>query len=110
MLEAIFDAQLKDKPASQSVPKTPPKAATAQEKAKAEKLKQKGNTQMTAKKYDEAIESYTQAITLDGANAVYYSNRAAAYSSKGDHTTAIMDAEKAVELDPSFVKAYSRLG
>ncbi len=65
---------------------------------------------MSAKKYDDAIKAYGQAIALDGANAVYYSNRAAAYSSKGEHSSAVLDAEKAIEVDPAFVKAYHRLG
>ena len=37
-------------------------------------------------------------------------NRAAAYSSVGDHQKAVEDAEQALEVDGSFVKAYSRLG
>lgn len=65
---------------------------------------------MTAKKHDQAIDAYTKAIALDSSNPVYYSNRAAAYASKGDHASAILDAEKAIEVDPTFVKAYSRLG
>ena len=88
----------------------PPKAASPEDKAGAEKFKQAGNAQMSSKSYDLAIESYTKAIALDASNPVYYSNRAAAYSSKGDHSSAVGDAEKAIEVDPSFVKAYSRLG
>lgn len=65
---------------------------------------------MSSKSYDLAIDSYTRAIALDASNPVYYSNRAAAYASKGDHTSAVNDAEKAIKVDPSFVKAYSRLG
>ena len=65
---------------------------------------------MSAKQYDAAIESYTKAIALDPTNAVYYSNRAAAYSSKNDHANAIVDANKAIEVDPAFVRAYHRLG
>ena len=38
------------------------------------------------------------------------SHRAAAHSSKGDHLSATGDAEKAIEVDPSYVKAYHRLG
>lgn len=65
---------------------------------------------MSAKSYDAAIDSYTKAIALDATNPVYYSNRAAAYASKGDHSSAVLDAEKAIEVDPTFVKAFSRLG
>ncbi|KAI0047823.1 TPR-like protein [Auriscalpium vulgare] len=116
-LPTIFDVYLKtrDKIGSQSAPAAPtpasvPKGPSADDKAKAEKAKQQGNALMSSKKYDEAIAAYTEAIEIDPINAIYYSNRAAAYSSKADHYSAILDAEKAIEVDPSFVKAYSRLG
>ncbi|OBZ80051.1 Small glutamine-rich tetratricopeptide repeat-containing protein alpha [Grifola frondosa] len=96
--------------ASKSANSPSPDVPSAADKAAAEKLKSDGNAQMSGKKYDEAISSYTRAIALDSTNAVYYSNRAAAYSSKGDHPSAVLDAEKAIEVDPSFVKAYHRLG
>lgn len=38
------------------------------------------------------------------------SNRAAAYSQSGQHALAATDALKAVELDPGYAKAWSRLG
>lgn len=113
-LHTIFDVFLKtrDKVASSSAPSTspPPKTPSAEDKKKAEKHKQSGNTQMSAKKHDLAIDSYSKAIALDPTNAVYFSNRAAAHSSKGDHASAVEDAKRAIEVDPSFVKAYSRLG
>ena len=83
---------------------------SAADKAAAEKLKAAGNAHMSAKKYDEAVKAYTDAIALDPTNAVFYSNRAAAYSSMGEHSSAVGDAEKAIEVDSSFVKAYHRLG
>ncbi|KAJ3218844.1 Adenylate kinase 7 [Dinochytrium kinnereticum] len=79
-------------------------------KAKAEALKGAGNKLMAERKYDEAIAKYSEAIELDPANAVYYSNRAAAYSQSGDHTNAVEDAKLAVEADPDYSKAYSRMG
>lgn len=65
---------------------------------------------MTAKDYQSAISSYTNAIALDPTNPVYYSNRAAAHSSLEDHYSAIADSQKALECDPNFTKAYSRMG
>lgn len=65
---------------------------------------------MTSKQYTSAIDKYTEAIAIDGRNPVYFSNRAAAYSSVGDHQKAVDDAEAALDVDGSFVKAYSRLG
>lgn len=35
---------------------------------------------------------------------------AAAYSQQGDHEKAVSDAQKAVEVDPKYSKAYSRMG
>ena len=83
---------------------------SADNKTAAEKLKASGNSYMSSKNYDAAIDAYTQAVALDPTNAVYFSNRAAAYSSKGEHASAVADAEKALEVDPSFVRAYHRLG
>lgn len=53
---------------------------------------------------------YTQAIDLDPDNCTYYSNRSAAYMKADSKSKALKDAEKCVELNPSFVKGYSRLG
>ncbi|KAF8584509.1 hypothetical protein K439DRAFT_1141806 [Ramaria rubella] len=47
---------------------------------------------MSKKEYSQAIHMYTEAILLDATNPVYYSN------------------QKAIEVDPIFVKAFSRLG
>ncbi|KAJ3158331.1 hypothetical protein HK101_001358 [Irineochytrium annulatum] len=79
-------------------------------KAKAESLKGLGNKLMSEKKYSEAIDKYTEAIALDSSNAVYYANRAAAHSQAGDHAGAVEDAKLAVEVDPDYSKAYSRMG
>lgn len=38
------------------------------------------------------------------------SHSAAAYSQQGDHQKAVDDAKKAAEIDPSYSKAYSRMG
>jgi small glutamine-rich tetratricopeptide repeat-containing protein alpha len=76
---------------------------------KSEELKSQGNKLLAAKKFEEAIEKYTEAIDLYE-SAVYYSNRAAAYSQCGRHEMASNDAKKALEIDPSFSKAFSRLG
>ena len=97
-------------PSSTSSAPPPPKAPSDADKAEAEKLKAKGNQLMSSKQYDDAIDAYTQAIAKDPTNAVYYSNRAAAYSSKAEHQPAVTDAEKAIEVNPSFTKAYHRLG
>lgn len=122
-LQNIFDVYLKTKEkASTPVAQTSTSASTSsrsapgskvvseKDKAEAEKLKQSGNSHMSSKDYDKAIDFYAQAIQLDDTNPVYFSNRAAAYTSKGDYLSAIGDSEQALTLDSSFVKAYHRLG
>jgi small glutamine-rich tetratricopeptide repeat-containing protein alpha len=112
-LQSIFDVYLKtrDRMGSQPQASTSSPAEPSQaDKENAEKLKQEGNSLMSVKKYDEAIEAYTKAIALHPNNPVYYSNRAAAHSNKNDHLAAVGDAEKAIAVDPKFVKGYHRLG
>lgn len=76
----------------------------------AEKLKGQGNVAMQAKEYAKAIELYTKAIDIAPTNAIYLSNRAAAYSGAGQHDLARNDAEMATASDPKYTKAWSRLG
>jgi stress-induced-phosphoprotein 1 len=65
---------------------------------------------MQANKLSEAIEYYSKAINLDGANHVYFSNRSAAYLSQGDAQNALEDANSCLGLKPDFAKGYSRKG
>lgn len=65
---------------------------------------------MATKDYPAAISLYTQALALHPTNAVFLSNRAAAHSAAKDHTSAKSDAEAAVAIDPTYTKAWSRLG
>lgn len=76
----------------------------------ADTFKLLGNNAMQLKLYSDAIEHYTIAIALCNDNAVYYCNRAAAYTQTNQHTEAINDCHKAIAIDPNYSKAYSRLG
>lgn len=87
-----------------------PTAVTEESKKEAEGLKSKGNAAMAQKDYKKAIDLYTQALALNPGNSIYLSNRAAAYSADKDHESARADAEAAVAVDPSYTKAWSRLG
>ncbi|KAF7306553.1 Hsc70 cochaperone [Mycena indigotica] len=114
-LPSIFDVFLKtkDKVGTTATPAASTSSTSKRsgsDNTKADDYKANGNKLMSEKKYDQAIDAYTQAISLDPTNAVYYSNRAAAYSSKGDHLAAVGDAEQAIATDPKFVKGYHRLG
>ncbi|KAL3916430.1 MAG: hypothetical protein SGILL_005184, partial [Bacillariaceae sp.] len=73
-------------------------------------FKAAGNAALQAGKTSEAIENYTKAINLDGANHVYFSNRSAAYLKKGDAHNALEDADSCIGLNPQFAKGYSRKG
>ncbi|KAK4227166.1 small glutamine-rich tetratricopeptide repeat-containing protein 2 [Podospora fimiseda] len=85
-------------------------APTEDQKKQAESLKSKGNAAMASKDYPTAIDFYTQALALNPGNAIYLSNRAAAYSAAKDHESAKADAEAAVAIEPTYTKAWSRLG
>ena len=76
-----------------------------------QQFKDKGNAALKAGKISEAIENYTKAINLDGANHVYFSNRSAAYLQKGDAHNALEDANSCIGLaGDTFPKGYSRKG
>ena len=77
---------------------------------KAVEFKNQGNQALGQGNTDEAIRLYTEAIKCDPSQYVFYSNRSAAYTKKEDYDNAIKDAEKAISLNPSFPKSYSRLG
>lgn len=53
---------------------------------------------------------FFSAIEMDPTNAVYFCNRAAARSKLNKHHEAIEDCTTALMLDPSYSKAYGRLG
>ncbi|KYN06139.1 Small glutamine-rich tetratricopeptide repeat-containing protein alpha [Cyphomyrmex costatus] len=125
-LESAYNVQASDAPANvnlyqiyknaveNAAPVLGPEA-TPEVKAEAERLKNEGNALMKQEKHQEALANYTnlfacRAITLDCRNAVYYCNRAAVHSKLGNHTLAIKDCNTALSIDPSYSKAYGRLG
>jgi small glutamine-rich tetratricopeptide repeat-containing protein alpha len=109
-LFGIYAAYEALKAASGAAVQKPIKEPTAEEKKEAEGLKSKGNAAMAGKDYPAAIKLYTEALALHPGNAVFLSNRAAAYSAAKDHDAAQADAEAAVAIDPKYTKAWSRLG
>ncbi|KAK4788901.1 hypothetical protein SAY86_020220 [Trapa natans] len=78
--------------------------------AQAEEFKLQANEAFKAHKYTQAIDLYSQAIVLNGENAVYYANRAFAHTRLEEYGSAIQDASKAIEIDPKYSKGYYRRG
>ncbi|XP_060038027.1 small glutamine-rich tetratricopeptide repeat-containing protein alpha isoform X3 [Erinaceus europaeus] len=81
-----------------------------EDSAEAERLKTEGNEQMKAENFQAAVLSYGKAIELNPANAVYFCNRAAAFSKLGNYADAVQDCERAIRIDPAYSKAYGRMG
>ncbi|KAJ6711432.1 AMIDASE 1 [Salix purpurea] len=75
-----------------------------------ELLKEKGNAAYKGNQWNKAVNYYSEAIKLNGENATYYSNRAAAYLQLGCFQKAEEDCNKAISLDKKNVKAYMRRG
>ncbi|KAF9953515.1 hypothetical protein BGZ70_000220 [Mortierella alpina] len=78
--------------------------------AKANAIKEEANVLFAAKKFQEAIEKYTEAIELNPNVAAYYANRAFAHTKLEEYGAAILDGDKAVEVDPKYPKGYYRRG
>merc|ERR1711937_401473 len=78
-------------------------------KEQAQKFKNEGNALVKEKKFKEAVDKYTQAINCQE-SAIFYCNRAAAYTSMENYEEAHQDCKKAISFDPDYSKAYSRMG
>ncbi|KAI5289088.1 Hsp90 cochaperone [Ascosphaera aggregata] len=76
----------------------------------ADALKAEGNKAFAAKDFHTAVQKFTEAIELDPANHVLYSNRSGAYASLKDFQKALEDAEKTIEIKPDWPKGWGRKG
>ncbi|WOL12397.1 hypothetical protein Cni_G21164 [Canna indica] len=76
----------------------------------AEEFKLLANAAFKANKFSQAIDLYSQAIELNGLNAVYWANRALAHTKLEEYGSAVQDATKAIEIDPRYSKGYYRRG
>ncbi|ODV64106.1 Hsp90 cochaperone STI1 [Ascoidea rubescens DSM 1968] len=76
----------------------------------ADELKALGNKAFSAKKFDEAIDYFTQAIAASSTpNHVLFSNRSACFTSLHKYDKALEDAEKCVEINKTWAKGYNRI-
>lgn len=71
-------------------------------------LKQKGNDELVAGHYLEAVKLYSEALEYAPTNAILLANRAQAYIKVENYGLAISDASAAIEQDPSYAKGYYR--
>ncbi|KAI7190130.1 hypothetical protein KC352_g21780, partial [Hortaea werneckii] len=71
-------------------------------------MKNKGNEAFKNHDWPAAIEHYTKAIELYDKEPSFYSNRAQANIKLEAYGYAIADATHAIDIDPSFTKAYYR--
>ncbi|KAM1037474.1 hypothetical protein ACFX15_031631 [Malus domestica] len=76
----------------------------------ADEEREKGNEYFKQQKYPEAIKQYTEALRRNPKDPKAYSNRAACYTKLGAMPEGLKDAEKCIELDPTFTKGYTRKG
>lgn len=107
-LEQIFSRGLEQFPKKVQVPKL--SQVNEVSKAQAEKYKTDGNDCMRAEKFDEALQHYTKAVEADPTNAVYFCNRAAAFSKLDKNQEALDDCIQALQIDPGYSKAFGRKG
>lgn len=109
-LPEIFASATKQTGAPQVNTSSTSASPLAEQLAEAEQLKTEGNDQMRVENFSAAVEFYSKAIQLNPQNAVYYCNRAAAYSKLGNYAGAVQDCERAIGIDPNYSKAYGRMG
>lgn len=78
------------------------------DKAKAAEAKAKGNAEFSAKNYKEAVKHFTEAISHDPTDHVFFSNRSACYASLEQYEKALEDGAECVKLKPDWPKGYTR--
>jgi stress-induced-phosphoprotein 1 len=77
---------------------------------KAEEHRNVGNELFQKGDFPGAIKEYNEGLRRDPKSVKILSNRAATYIKLMEFNTALKDADKCIEIDPTFVKAYARKG
>ncbi|ETS76119.1 hypothetical protein PFICI_11506 [Pestalotiopsis fici W106-1] len=76
---------------------------------KLDRMKEEGNTDYKAGRWQAAFDKYSQALEIDpanrGTNSKLFQNRALCRLKLKQYDDAIADCEKAISLDPSYMKA-----
>lgn len=77
-----------------------------------ESLKTEGNNYFKVRNWGLALEKYTEALKIDPLNdhlnKALYSNRAAALSGLGRYREALLDCNKALSIDPEYLRCICR--
>lgn len=74
------------------------------------KISSKAVSLLNEGKYKEAIEKFTEAITEDPENPIFYYYRGAAFEKTGDLDKSMEDYQKSVELKPDFILPTANIG
>lgn len=72
--------------------------------------KAKGNAAFSTKNFEEAITHFTEAISHDATDHVFFSNRSACFASLEQYERAFEDGAQCVKLKPDWPKGYTRKG
>lgn len=110
LLDTILDCYSSVREHLSLAPKSMPLQDANGDMDASELLKEKGNAAFKGGQLNKAVNYYTEAIKLNGTNATFYSNRAAAYLELGCFRQAEEDCTKAILQDKKSVKAYLRRG
>lgn len=70
----------------------------------------KGDKNLDAGKYDEAIKNYNAALEADSDSLDAYNGRGIAYSQKKDFDSAIKDFSQTIKLNPNYAQGYNNRG
>ncbi|OCT57329.1 tetratricopeptide repeat protein 31 isoform X2 [Xenopus laevis] len=69
-----------------------------------------GNNFASGEKFVEAIACYSDAIKLNPTEYRFFGNRSYSYERSGRYSEALQDAERALQLEPRFIRGYFRKG
>ncbi len=75
---------------------------------KSTKLSSQGSNLLDEGRYEEAIEKFTEAISENQSNPVFYYYRGGSFEKTGNMDKALEDYQKSVELKPDFILPISR--
>jgi stress-induced-phosphoprotein 1 len=76
----------------------------------AKEMKDKGNAAFKHKKYENALNYYSEAIKLDPNDHVLYSNRSVCYYNMKKFDKALEDADACIKIKTDFGRGYLRKG